>query len=58
MFSGTSKKVLPSDIAGLIPWLPTTLVIGLAQRTRELPAIRAVFSQILSETLGMGAKLA
>ena len=46
----------PSDIAGLIPWLPTTLVIGLAQRTRELPAIRAVFSQILSETLAMGAK--
>lgn len=49
----------PSSTAGMEGWewyLPTSRIIGLEQRKRELPLVRAEFERILGETAAMGAK--
>nr|MDO8110649.1 hypothetical protein [Candidatus Sigynarchaeota archaeon] len=47
---------LPSEIANMGDLYPLVAVLGLAQRARETPAVRAEFDRILAETAAMGAK--
>jgi hypothetical protein len=49
----------PSSMAGMIGaewYLPTSRIVGLEQRERELPIVRAEFERIIAETAAMGAK--
>ena len=46
----------PSDIANMSAFFPIVEVRGLAQRYRELPAVRAQFEHLVAETAAMGVK--
>nr|MDO8115007.1 hypothetical protein [Candidatus Sigynarchaeota archaeon] len=46
----------PSDITGMDAFFPFVEIRGLAQRTRELPAVRAQFERLVADAAAMGVK--